>query len=411
MSRMETWGGARIDWAQEHMPIVAEIVRDLGPQKPLKGHTVGIALHLEAKTARMALALRDLGAEVAIAGSNPLSTQDAVAQALAERGVHVHARHGAEIGEYFSYLDAVLDHHPSLIIDDGADLLTRLHLTRPGQVAEVIGASEETTTGVLRLRAMHAEGALRVPVLAVNDAKMKHLFDNRFGTGQSVTEAIIRSTNLTIAGRYALVVGFGPCGQGVAQRLQGMGARVGVVDIDPVRMNEAWLSGYDVGDMATLAPRADIIVTVTGALHVVGREHMAVLRDGVLLANAGHFDVEIDKQALHELSGGAVRRVRENVEEFRMPDGRRLHLLAEGRLVNLAAADGHPVEIMDLSFAVQILGLAWVSRERPTPAVYDLPAELDQRIAALSLAARGIPLQQETEQQAHYRTAWREGTA
>lgn len=409
MSKSETFGGARIDWAQEHMPILEGICRDLGPKKPLKGHTVGMALHLEAKTARLALALRELGAEVAIAGSNPLSTQDAVAQALAERGVHVHARHGAVAEEYFSYLDKVLSHHPTLIIDDGADLLTRLHLTFPGQIPEVIGAAEETTTGVHRLRAMHADGELKVPLVAVNDARMKHLFDNRFGTGQSVVEAIIRATNLTLAGRYALVLGFGHCGRGVAERMKGMGARVGVVDIDPVAMNEAWLTGYDVGDLETLLPKADVIVTVTGALHVVGRQHIGSLRDGVLLANAGHFDVEIDKASLRDICG-EPRQVRESVEQYRTPDGRRLNLLAEGRLVNLAAADGHPVEIMDLSFAVQAQALLWAVRERPAPGVYDFPEDLDREIANRSLSARGIALQRETGEQARYRTAWREGT-
>lgn len=410
MSRTETWGAARIDWASEHMPILGAIVRDLAPRMPLEGQTVGMALHLEAKTARLALALRSLGAEVAIAGSNPLSTQDAVAQALADRGVHVHARHGADTGEYFSYLDQVLAHRPNLIIDDGGDLLTRLHLQVPEQLAIVRGAAEETTTGVVRLRAMHREGALRVPVIAVNDAQMKHLFDNRFGTGQSVVEAIIRSTNLTLAGKYALVVGFGSCGQGVALRLQGMGARVGVVDIDPVRLNEAWLTGYEVGDMQSLAPQADLIVTVTGALHAVGREHIPLLRDGVLLCNAGHFDVEIDKAALREL-GGPARRVRENVEEFRLADGRRLHLIAEGRLVNLAAADGHPVEIMDLTFALQALALVHLAEHRLDPGVYDYPAELDRAVAARSLSARGIALQEETAEQTRYRDSWREGTA
>lgn len=407
MSRQE--GDRRIDWVQEHMPILDTLVQERAAAAPLQGQRVGIALHLEAKTARLALALKELGAEVAIAGSNPLSTQDAVAQALAARGVHVYARHGAPVEEYFSYLDQVLAHRPTLVIDDGGDLVTRLHLRQPELLPDLLGGAEETTTGLVRLRAMHQAGELKVPVIAVNDAKMKHLFDNRFGTGQSVVEALMHSTNLTIAGRYALVVGFGQCGKGVAQRLRGLGARVGVVDIDPVKMNEAWLDGYDVGTMDDLSPLADIVVTVTGAIRVVRREHLAVMRDGVLLANAGHFDVEIDKAALQDLATG-VERAREDLERFTLPDGRRLYLVAEGRLVNLAAGDGHPAEIMDLSFAVQALALLHVATHRLQPGVHAYPDELDTQVAALSLAARGIGLEQETAEQVAYRSTWREGT-
>jgi len=402
-------GDLRIDWAEEHMPILASLLDEQRGATPLRGQRVGIALHLEAKTARLALALRELGAEVAIAGSNPLSTQDAVAQALARRGVHVYARHGASPEEYFSYLDQVLGHRPTLVIDDGGDLLTRLHLMRPELLEGLRGGAEETTTGLTRLRAMHHSGELKTPVIAVNDAQMKHLFDNRYGTGQSVLEAVMHATNLTVGGRYALVVGFGWCGKGVAQRLRGLGARVGVVDIDPVKMNEAWLDGYDVGDMAGLAPKADIVVTVTGALHVVRREHLERMRDGVLLANAGHFDVEIDKQALEDLAA-EHEAARGGVERYRLPDGRRLYLLAEGRLVNLAAGDGHPVEIMDLSFAVQALALLHLASHDLPFGVHPYPEELDERVARLSLAARGIALEVETEEQARYRAAWQEGT-
>ncbi len=407
---MSELGARRIAWAEDHMPILQRLVAERAPQGPLKGQRIGMALHLEAKTARLALALQSLGAEVAIAGSNPLSTQDAVAQALAQGGVTVHARHGASAEEYFSYLDAVLEHRPTLVIDDGGDLLTRLHLRRPELLSGVLGAAEETTTGLVRLRAMHGEGQLKVPVIAVNDAQMKHLFDNRFGTGQSVVEAIMGTTNLTIAGRYALVVGFGQCGRGVAQRLRGLGARVGVVDIDPVKMNEAWLDGYEVGTMADLSPKADIVVTVTGALHVVRAEHLAVMRDGVLLANAGHFDVEIDKGALRSLCG-EPQVARENVERYTAPDGRRFYLLGEGRLVNLAAGDGHPVEIMDLSFAVQALALLHLAAQRMAPGVHAFPEGLDQEVARLSLEARGIGLERETEEQARYRASWQEGTS
>ncbi|MDA8346107.1 MAG: adenosylhomocysteinase [Thermaerobacter sp.] len=407
---MSELGARRIAWADEHMPILGRLVKERAPQAPLRGQRVGMALHLEAKTARLALALQSLGAEVAIAGSNPLSTQDAVARALAEQGVTVHARHGANADEYFGYLDAVLAHKPTLVIDDGGDLLTRLHLRQPQLLENVRGAAEETTTGLVRLRAMHGEGALRVPVIAVNDAQMKRLFDNRFGTGQSVVEALMGSTNLTIAGRYALVVGFGQCGRGVAQRLRGLGARVGVVDIDPVRMNEAWLDGYEVGAMAELVPKADIVVTVTGALHVVRKEHFEQMRDGVLLANAGHFDVEIDKNALREVCG-EPEQARENVERYTAPDGRRFYLLGEGRLVNLAAGDGHPAEIMDLSFAVQALALLHLTEERMAPGVHAFPEALDQDVARLSLQARGISLEQETAEQARYRASWHEGTA
>jgi len=402
-------GKRRIAWAEEHMPILERLVAERAPQQPLADQRVGIALHLEAKTARLALALKDLGAEVAIAGSNPLSTQDAVAAALADRGVHVYARHGATAEEYFTYLDQVLAHRPTLVVDDGGDLLTRLHLQHPELLETLRGGAEETTTGLVRLRAMHAAGALKAPVIAVNDARMKHLFDNRFGTGQSVVEALMHATNLTICGRFALVVGFGHCGRGVAQRLRGMGARVGVVDIDPVKLNEAWLDGYEVGTMDDLVPRADLIVTVTGALRVVRHEHMLRMRDGVLLANAGHFDVEIDKVALAEL-GGEPETAREDVTRYRLADGRRLYLLAEGRLVNLAAGDGHPVEIMDLSFAVQALSVLHLAQHRLLPGVHEYPAALDQEVARLSLEARGVGLEVETEEQVRYRATWQEGT-
>ncbi len=407
MSRQD--GERRIAWAEEHMPILAALLEERRQEQPLRGQRVGIALHLEAKTARLALALKELGAEVAIAGSNPLSTQDDVAQALAAGGVHVYARHGAQADEYFGYLDQVLSHRPTLLIDDGGDLVTRLHLQRPELLEALRGGAEGTTTGLVRLRAMHRAGELKVPMIAVNDARMKHLFDNRFGTGQSVVEALMHATNLTIAGRSALVVGFGQCGKGVAQRLRGLGARVGVVDIDPVKMNEAWLDGYDVGTMDDLASRADIVVTVTGAIRVVRREHMERMRDGVLLANAGHFDVEIDKTALAALATG-VEKAREDLERYTLQDGRRLYLVAEGRLVNLAAGDGHPAEIMDLSFAVQALALLHVASHRLPPGVHPYPDELDTQVAALSLAARGIGLEQETEEQVAYRSTWREGT-
>jgi adenosylhomocysteinase len=400
-------GRRKMDWAEQHMPVLRAVGADIARRGRLRGLRVGICLHLEAKTACLALALHRLGAEVAITGSNPLSTQDDVAAALAAAGPRVFARHGCGPEEYRGFLEAVLDHRPDVILDDGADLLALLHAERPAQASAVRGATEETTTGVHRLRAMAAEGVLRFPVIAVNDARMKYLFDNRYGTGQSAWEGILRATNRLVAGACVLVCGYGWCGRGVARRAQGLGARVLVAEVDPVAANEAVLEGCAVRPLGEAIAQADFVVTCTGMRDVVRREHLERCRDGVVLANAGHFDVEIDVAALRALAA-SEREVRPAVTEFVLADGRRLHLLAEGRLVNLAAGDGHPVEIMDISFALQALCL-----ERAASAaggrgeVVPVPPEIDREVACLRLEAAGGAVDALTPAQAEYLRRWR----
>jgi adenosylhomocysteinase len=408
-------GRERIEWARRHMPVLAAAARGIAARGRLRGLRVGMCLHLEAKTACLALALQEAGARVAITGSNPLSTQDPVAAALAAEGVTVFAWHGATAEEYREFLRSVLDFRPDLLLDDGADLIALYHAEgRQG----VRGATEETTTGVHRLRAMEREGVLRLPVVAVNDARMKYLFDNRHGTGQSAWDGVMRATNLLVAGKSVAVIGYGWCGRGIARRAQGLGARVTVCEVDPVAANEAILDGCRVAPALEAAGECDIFITATGCRGVLGREHFLRMKDGAILANAGHFDVEVDVAALARLAAER-RRVREHVEEFRLPDGRRLYLLAEGRLVNLAAGDGHPVEIMDISFALQALSLeyaadpaAWggAAAGGPAPRVVPVPAAVDQEVARLRLAAAGAAIDALTPEQLAYLSSWRLGT-
>ena len=390
------------------MPVLAEVGRAIAARGGLAGVRVGICLHLEAKTACLALALRAAGAEVAITGSNPLSTQDDVAAALAERGVRVFAWYDPTEDEYWGFLRSVLNTDPQVILDDGADLIALLHRERPDAAGRVRGATEETTTGLHRLRAMAADGVLAFPVIAVNDARMKYLFDNRYGTGQSAWEGILRATNLLVAGKDVLVCGYGWCGRGVALRARGLGARVSVAEVDAVAANEALLEGYQVRPLLEAVGDADFIVTCTGNRRVLGREHFLRCRDGVVLANAGHFNVEI---ARDELAAEAVeeRDVRQNVREYRLAEGRRLYLLAGGRLVNLAAGDGHPVEIMDISFATQALALehAALGRAGTAGAVVPVPAEIDADVASRRLAAAGAAIDTLTPDQRDYLRRWR----
>ena len=400
-------GGLKIDWARAHMPVLEGVARGIAARGALAGVRVGICLHLEAKTACLALALREAGAEVAITGSNPLSTQDDVAAALAARGVRVYAWHGPTEEEYWGFLREVLDFAPEVILDDGADLIALLHRERPATASSVRGATEETTTGVHRLRAMAAEGVLAFPVVAVNDAPMKYLFDNRYGTGQSAWEGILRATNLLVAGKEVLVCGYGWCGRGVALRARGLGARVTVAEVDPVAANEALLEGCRVRPMADAVTDAEFVVTCTGNRRVLGREHFLRCRDGAVLANAGHFNVEIATDELAEVAVSA-REVRPNVREYRLTDGRRLYLLAEGRLVNLAAGDGHPVEIMDISFATQALSLehAALGRAGRDGNVVAVPPQIDAEVAALRLAAAGAAIDTLTAAQRDYMQHW-----
>ena len=406
-------GRERMEWAAGEMGVLALIRARFEKERPLEGIRIAACLHVTTETANLVEALRAGGAEVSLCASNPLSTQDDVAAALCEQsGVDVYAIKGEDNETYYRHIEAVLDKRPQITMDDGADLVSLLHRQRADQVSEVLGGTEETTTGVIRLRAMAEDGALRYPIVSVNDADTKHLFDNRFGTGQSTVDAIMRSTNLLLAGRTFVVAGYGMCGRGVASRARGMGAHVVVTEVDPLPALEAAMEGYRVLPLREAARIGDVFVTVTGDTGVIRREHLEVMKDGAVLANAGHFDVEIDKGALAELSGGRVRRIRGFVDEYTMGDGRRLHLLGEGRLVNLAVAEGHPAAVMDMSFANQALAVEWIVKGRGTlePGVYPVPSDIDAEVARLKLQAMGIEIDELTTEQRDYLSSWRQGT-
>jgi adenosylhomocysteinase len=405
-------GRERIEWAGGEMPVLGLIRERFEKERPLEGIRVGACLHVTTETANLMETLQAGGADVALCASNPLSTQDDVAAALCEQsGIAVFAIKGEDTETFFRHIDSVLDRHPQITMDDGADMVSVLHRQRTDQIPEILGGTEETTTGVIRLRAMAAEGALRYPIVSVNDADTKHLFDNRFGTGQSTIDAILRSTNLLLAGRNFVVCGYGMCGRGVASRARGMGAKVIVTEVNPVMALEAAMEGYQVMSLRDAARIGDIFVTVTGDTSVIRREHMELMKDGAVLANSGHFDVEIDKPGLESLATG-VRRIREFVDEYRLGDGRRIHLLGEGRLVNLSAAEGHPAAVMDMSFANQALAAEWVVREGEglRPAVYEVQPELDAEVARLKLHAMGIEIDTLTPEQEEYLHSWKQGT-
>lgn len=399
-------GRRKIDWAAAHMPLLNTLRERFEKDVPFRGLKIGICLHLEAKTAYLAEVIQAGGAEVTVAASNPLSTQDDVVAALVDMGIYAFARYGADDAEYAAHLRALLDRHPDALIDDGGDLVGTLHRERPEQLREIIGGCEETTTGILRLRALEREGALAFPMIAVNDAYCKYLFDNRYGTGQSVWDGIMRTTNLVVAGKTAVVVGYGWCGKGVAMRAKGLGARVVVCEVNPIKAIEAIMDGFAVMPLVEASREADFVITVTGNRGVVGKEAVAAMKDGAVLCNAGHFDVEIDKEALGE--AGPPREVRRNVQEYRQRDGRRLYLLAEGRLVNLAAGDGHPVEVMDMTFALQALSLRRIVEQgrRWEPRVYPVPEDIDREVAKLRLATLGVRIDRLTEQQEGYLRSW-----
>jgi adenosylhomocysteinase len=405
-------GKARIEWADQEMRVLTQIRDRFEKEKPLAGIRIGACLHVTTETANLMRTLVAGGAEVALCASNPLSTQDDAAAALCEyEGIDVFAIKGEDNETYYRHINAVLDTHPQITMDDGMDLVATLHKERQDQLSEMIGGTEETTTGVIRLRAMHADGVLAYPIVAVNDANTKHLFDNRFGTGQSTIDGIIRATNRLLAGRIIVVCGYGQCGRGIASRARGMGARVIVIEVDPLRALEAVMEGFEAMPLRDAARIGDIFVTVTGDTSVLRREHFDVMKDGAVLANSGHFDVEIDKAALAEMAE-EVRRIREFVDEYRMPDGRRVNLLGEGRLVNLAAAEGHPAAVMDMSFANQALAVEWIVRQAEDlePKVYGVPREIDREVAKLKLAAMGMEIDQLTEEQATYLSSWEHGT-
>ena len=402
-AKLAPQGHDKINWVIEHMPVLNSLNKEFIKTKPLAGINMVVTVHLEAKTAYLCMVMKNAGANVVVTGSNPLSTQDDVAAALAEHGVGVFAWYNTTQEEYDQFLHHALDTKPHIIIDDGGDLVSLLHGERSDLAANVMGGSEETTTGVLRLRALAAQGRLKFPMISVNDADCKHLFDNRYGTGQSVWDGIMRTTNLSIAGKTAVVAGYGWCGKGVAMRARGLGAHVVVTEINPIKAAEAVFDGYQVLPMSKAAEVGDIFVTVTGCNDVIRREHLEVMKPGAIMANAGHFDVEINKVDLLALSS-STRTVRKNIEEFVMADGRKLYLLAEGRLVNLAAGDGHPTEIMDLSFAMQALAALHIlnNHKNMTNEVHNLPYELDLRVAHLKLAAMGIEIDALTSCQTDY---------
>jgi adenosylhomocysteinase len=405
-------GRERIEWASGEMRVLALIRERFEKERPLQGVRVAACLHVTTETANLLETLQAGGAEVAVCASNPLSTQDDVAAALCDQDdIHAYAIRGEDSETYYRHIRSVLDHHPHITMDDGADLVSILHKERPDQLQEITGGTEETTTGVIRLRAMAADGKLGYPIVSVNDARTKHLFDNRFGTGQSTIDGIIRATNFLLAGRVVVVCGYGMCGRGIAARARGFGAQVVVTEVAPTAALEAAMEGYRVMPLREAARVGDIFVTVTGDTSVVRREHLEVMKDGAVLANSGHFDVEIDKGALEELST-SKRRLRESVDEYRMPDGRRISLLAEGRLVNLAAAEGHPAAVMDMSFANQALSVEWIVKqaERLEPAVYPVPDDIDADVARLKLQAMGIEIDELTAEQEAYLRSWELGT-
>jgi len=405
-------GRERIAWAASEMGVLALVRERFEKERPLEQIRIGACLHVTTETANLVRTLAAAGAEVAICASNPLSTQDDVAAALCDEGFATQAIKGEDHDTYFRHIGAVLDTRPQITMDDGCDMVTVLHRDRTEQIADVIGGTEETTTGVIRLRAMAADGALRYPIVSVNDADTKHLFDNRFGTGQSTIDAIMRATNLLLAGRTVVVAGYGMCGRGVASRARGMGAHVIVTEVDPLPALEAAMEGYRVMPLREAARIGDLFVTVTGDTSVIRREHLEVMKDGAVLANSGHFDVEIDKAALADLAGGRVRRIRGFVDEYTLGDGRRVHLLAEGRLVNLAAAEGHPAAVMDMSFANQALSVEWLVKTRGTleVAVHPVPRDIDVEVARLKLQSMGIELDELTTEQEVYLRSWEQGT-
>jgi adenosylhomocysteinase len=394
------------------MPVLRLIRERFEREKPLAGLRLAACLHVTTETANLARTLRAGGAEVVLCASNPLSTQDETAAALvAEYGVSTYARHGADRDMYYRHINAAADTRPHITMDDGCDLVTLIHQERREQLPEIIAGTEETTTGVIRLKAMAADKALGYPVIAVTEALTKHLFDNRYGTGQSTVDGIIRATNLLIAGRRVVVAGYGWCGKGIASRFRGMGALVAVVEVDQVRALEALMDGNLVMTMGQAAAWGDIFVTATGDIHVIRAEHFKAMRDGAIMANSGHFDVEIDIPSLAELAGKKIREVRQNVVEYTV-EGRRLHVLAEGRLVNLACAAGHPASVMDMSFANQALSAEWLKSHHAELAkgVYDVPQELDVEVARLKLAALGVVLDRLTPEQEEYLRSWQHGT-
>ena len=403
-------GHLQIEWASKHMPVLNQIKSRFSKEKPLKGLTLGACLHVTKETAVLAETLAAGGAKVVLCGSNPLSTQDDVAAALADEGIHVFAWRGQNTQEYYQCIDKVLDYKPTITLDDGADLVGTLHSKRKEQLKTVKGGTEETTTGVVRLRAMEKDNSLKYAIIAVNDAYTKYLFDNRYGTGQSTIDGVIRATNILLAGKTFVVGGYGWCSRGIALRAQGLGANVIVTEVKPLRALEAAMNGLRVMPIAEAAALGDLFVTATGDINVIRKEHMKKMKDGAIIANSGHFNVEISLKGLESLSKSR-RTLRPNLEEFTLEDGKRLYLLAEGRLVNLAAAEGHPSEVMDMSFANQALCAEHIAKsERMLPKVYAVPCDIDDNIAELKLKSMGVTIDKLTSEQQKYLSTWEMGT-
>jgi adenosylhomocysteinase len=404
-------GRDRVEWADRQMPVLAAIRERFGREKPLQGKTLAACLHVTTETANLVRTLKAGGARVLLCASNPLSTQDETAAALVKHyAVETFAIKGEDNESYYRHIHAVLDPGPHLTMDDGADLVSVLHSQRQDLLPGIIGGTEETTTGVIRLRSMERDGVLRYPIMAVNDADTKHLFDNRYGTGQSSIDGILRATNFLLAGSTFVVAGYGHCGRGIATRAAGMGAHVVVTEVNPVKAIEAVMDGFRVLPMAVAAPLGDCFVTVTGNMHVLRGEHFAVMKDGAIVANSGHFNVEIDIPSLAALAK-SHRMVRPLVEEYTLGDGRRVYLLADGRLINLSAAEGHPASVMDMSFANQALASEYMAKApNLEPRVYPVPREIDVEIARLKLESMGVPIDRLTEEQVRYLASWEQGT-
>jgi len=403
-------GKLLIEWASIHMPVLNQIKHQFEKEKPLKGFTIGACIHVTKETAVLMNTFTAGGADVALCGCNPLSTQDEVAAALAEQGINVYAWRNETTEEYYWCIKKVIDHKPVITLDDGADLVSTVHMKRKEALEKIKGGTEETTTGVVRLRAMEKADALKYPIIAVNDAYTKYLFDNRYGTGQSTIDGIIRTTNLLLAGKNFVVCGYGWCGRGIALRARGMGANVIVTEVDPVKALEAVMDGFRVTSIGNASSMGDIFVTTTGDINVIRREHMLKMKNNALLANSGHFNVEISIPDLERLTS-SKRNIRPNLEEYLLQSGKKLYLLAEGRLVNLAAAEGHPSEVMDMSFANQALCVKYIAQKAEMkPKVYKVPKEIDNLVASLKLKAMGVEIDTLTEEQKKYITTWEAGT-
>ena len=411
--RLADGGRKRILWAGQDMPVLQRVKERFAKEKPLRGLRFSACLHVTAETANLVQALKAGGADVVLCASNPLSTQDDVAASLVKHDkIPTYAIKGEDNKSYYRHLRAALDHKPVITMDDGADLVSLLHTGYAHLLPNLVASMEETTTGVIRLRALEKDGALKIPVIAVNDAATKHLFDNRYGTGQSTIDGVIRATDMLIAGKRVVVAGYGWCGKGVASRARGMGAKVIVTEVDPIRALEAAMDGLEVMTMKEAARVGDLFITLTGDMHVIAEEHLKVMKNGAVVCNSGHFDIEIDIKALTKMATRVEKNVRNFVDAYVLPGGRRIYLIGEGRLVNLAAAEGHPASVMDMSFATQALASEWAVKARKalTPKVYEVPVAVENWVAKLKLGSMGIRIDTLSKEQQHYLTSWDHGT-